>query len=385
MAKIMFLVPYSKYYVNFLEDQLRSLKAEGHELIAVAPDYPSGKELKALGITFKRTPMTNTGINPFDDIVSLYKLVALLRQEKPDVLCCYSIKPNLYGSLAAKYTKIGKVYLFVTGLGYMFTATSLKRSLLYPFVKRLYSFAIKHCSRVFFENPDDRELFGNLGMPLKDKAILLNGLGVNLRKFRPRNSSIRKPVFLLVARLLKDKGIMEFAQAAKILKGKYPEAVFQLLGPFDRNPSAIAKETVMEWVSKGYIEYLGETKDVRPYLHRAKAFVLPSYYREGIPKSILEAMAVGLPIITTDWPGCRETVEHGVNGLLVIPGNSAALAEAMEPFIYDRLLGNRMGLMSRKIAVDRFDVNQVNAVIKEAMGLPPVSRPMYEQTKAGHR
>ncbi|OMF38099.1 hypothetical protein BK133_02910 [Paenibacillus sp. FSL H8-0548] len=361
----MLIVPYSKYYKHFQADFLKALVADGHELIAVAPDGHDNLFIE--GITYKRTLMNNTGTNLFYDLYGLYKLITLLKKERPDIVCCYSLKPNLYGSIAAKVSCVKQVNLFVTGVGYIFTAKTIKSTILYPFIKCLYSFALHHSSKVFFENKDDAELFNRI-QPLKDKAVLVNGTGVNLHRFQPGQTTKQTIVFLLTARMLKDKGIVEFVEAAKVIKAKYPETVFQLLGPFDRNPSAIAEDTIRGWENSGYIEYLGETDDVRPYLRQATVFVLPSY-REGTPKSVLEAMAMGLPIITTDAPGCRETVIQGMNGFLVPPRDVTSLANAMEPFIYNKGLAKKMGIMSREIAVEKYDVEKVNHRIKEAMGI----------------
>lgn len=367
MAKIMLIVPYAKYYVHFLEDWLYSLRSDGHEVIAVSPDGPSGEVRD--GIAYRRTPLRNTGRNPVYDTYCIYRLVKLLREERPDMLCCYSLKPNLYGTLAAAMAGISYIYLFVTGVGYVFASSALAGKLLRLPVARWYGWAIRRCSRVFFENGDDAALFAELGMPLAGKAVMVNGSGVNLDKFAaPFRTAPPQTTFLLAARLLADKGITDYVQAAAILRRRYPGAVFQLLGPPDRNPAAIPLERVQAWAEAGDVHYLGETEDVRPFLRGATVFVLPSY-REGTPKTVLEAMAMGLPIVTTDAPGCRETVEHGVNGWLVPVRDVEALAEAMERFLVDGGLAVRMGEASRRIAMTKFDVLQVHRTVKRAMGI----------------
>lgn len=368
MAKIMLLVPYAKYFAYFQGDFIESLAKEGHEVIAVAPDTP--RRPYSAGITFLQTPLRNTGMNGWYDLYCLWRLILLLRRERPDMLICYSLKPNLYGAIAARVVGIRKVYLFVTGLGYVFTSKTPKTALLYPLINRLYAYAVSVSTRVFFENKDDAALFRRLHIADEHKSVRINGAGVNLQRFKPAiNSGGETITFLLIARILKDKGIREYAEAASLLKMKYgDEVVFQLLGPFDGNPSAIPEWNVQEWTHSGAIEYLGETGDVRPYLRDADVFVLPSY-REGLPKSTLEAMAMGLPIITTDAPGCRETVIHSENGLLVKPRDAEDLAQAMEYLICNPSVARQMGARSRKLAVERFDVRTVIASVKAGMGL----------------
>lgn len=375
MAKIMFVVPYAKYYINFSWDLIKSLVLEGHEVIAAAPNNPYKNELASIGVKYVKIPIKNTGLNPFYDIYSIYKMVTVFKKHQPDILCCYSIKPVLYGTIAAAFSKTKNVFLMITGLGFTFTTQSRIRSMLFQFVRTLYKYALDNCTKVLFENPDDLKHFKDLYLLNNDKALIVNGAGVNIDKFRFSARPLQPITFLLVARLIKDKGIVEYVEAAKLLKEKYPKVIFQLLGPFDGNPSAIEKEQVKVWVNKRLIHYIGETEDVRPFLERASVFVLPSY-REGTPKSVLEAMAMGLPIITADSPGCRETVVSEQNGFIVPVKNILALSEAMERFILNPSMIPVMGLKSRELAVIKYDVRNVNAAIKNAMSLnkEPVSK-----------
>ncbi|MCU6709584.1 glycosyltransferase family 4 protein [Paenibacillus sp. J5C_2022] len=368
MAKVMLLVPYASYFKNFQGDLLHRLTELGHEVIAVAPDDKCGERI--YGVNYMMTPIANTGTNPFYDIHCMYKLARLLKREKPDILCCYSLKPNLYGSIAAKLTGVSETYLFITGLGYLYSVRTIKQRLLYPIISKLYGVAVKQCTGIFFENRDDAALFAKRYVPSKQKSRLVNGVGVNVTQFQPPAARRQEQMkFLLVARMLKEKGVQEYADAARLLKRKYPWAAFQLLGPFDRNPSAIREGQIQSWTKEGVIDYLGVASDVRPYLHQATVFVLPSYYREGIPKSILEAMACGLPIVTTNMPGCRETVREGKNGILVPPRDAEALAHAMELFLLDSKLAGMMGSASRQLAVKEFHVDRVNAAIVNGIGL----------------
>ncbi|MNI28313.1 N,N'-diacetylbacillosaminyl-diphospho-undecaprenol alpha-1,3-N-acetylgalactosaminyltransferase [compost metagenome] len=370
MAKIIFIVPYAKYYLNFSWDLIESLVQDGHSVIAVAPDSVAEGTLVAVGVKFIKVPIKNTGLNPLYDVISIFHLARIIRNEHPDIVSCYSIKPVLYGSLAARIVRRRRVFLTVTGLGYVFTGSTWKQRVLTPFVKTLYRLAFKYCESAFFENSDDLHLFLRLGLIQQDKAKIVNGSGVNLDKFAMApNSSVRPktPItFILVARMIKDKGIYEYIEAARILKTKYAHVSIQLLGPFDHNPTSISKAQVTEWMNEGVIRYLGETTDVRPYLRSSDVFVLPSY-REGTPKSVLEAMAMGLPIVTTDTPGCRETVIHGRNGFMVPVKNSKALAEAMEQFILNPHMVDIMGACSREIAEHKYNVFKVNALIRSTM------------------
>lgn len=362
MAKIMLIVPYAKYYLNFYWDLIESLVQDGHRVTAVAPDTGAESALAAIGVRFIQAPIKNTGLNPCYDIRSVFYLTRILRNERPDIICCYSIKPILYGSLAARITRSKRLYATVTGLGYLFTGRTWKQRLLLPFVTSFYRFAFQQCEGAFFENPDDMRLFKQLGLIKRDNTTIINGSGVNLDKFSmtaTRPIQPRVPLtFILIARMIKDKGIYEYVEAARILKAKYPDVHVCLLGPFDSNPSSINKSQITKWMEEGVVSYLGEAVDVRPYLRNSNIFVLPSY-REGTPKSTLEAMAMGLPIITTDVPGCRETVIQGFNGLIVPVKNGGALAAAMERFILNPQMAEVMGANSRELAASKYDVRKV--------------------------
>ena len=384
--RILLLVPYAKYYVHFQHDLLQALLDQGHEVIAAAPDFPLGQAQLPGGVLNRTIPLRNTGLNPFEDLRSLVALTALLRETKPDRLLCYSLKPNLYGSLAARRAGVRRVHLFVTGLGYLFAEQTWKTALLLPFVKRLYARAIDGCERIYFENGDDAAELARLRSSVREKAVRVPGTGVNLARFQPaecKGTDGKPIVFLLVARLLKHKGVREFAAAARLLKPRYPQAVFRLVGPFDCNPSAIGPQEIEAWVRDGIVEYAGEAADVRPHLANASVFVLPSYYREGTPKAILEAMACGLPVITTDTPGCRDTVVPGENGFVVAPRSVSGLVQAIRRFLAEPELAARMGMASRRIAAEVYDVDRVNGIILTALGLPAgTERPRAEQAAA---
>ncbi|MBZ0297946.1 MAG: glycosyltransferase family 4 protein, partial [Anaerolineae bacterium] len=257
----------------------------------------------------------------------------------------------------------------ITGLGFAFSdqaRQSVRFRLISQSARGLYRLALRCNTKVFFQNPDDRSLFLALNLAKEDQMILINGSGVDVDHFSVTPLPSEEITFLLIARLIQDKGIYEYAKAAAQLKAKYRDIVFQLLGPFDHHPQAVKPSNVSAW--KGTISYCGETSDVRPFIKRCSVYVLPSY-REGTPRTVLEAMAMGRPIITTDAPGCRETVRDGENGLLVPVRDVDALVAGMEYFIRNPQQIARMGQRSREIAEERYDVHKVNAVIMETMQL----------------
>jgi glycosyltransferase involved in cell wall biosynthesis len=233
----------------------------------------------------------------------------------------------------------------------------------------LYRLALTFTNKVFFQNPDDIRVFEELRIVKPDKVVQINGSGVNIEDFSPAPLPVGQVVFLLIARLLREKGINEYVEAAGIVKAKYPDARFMLVGwTFDDNPSAISPKQVESWRKEGLVEIYSETEDVRPFIAESSVYVLPSY-REGTPRTVLEAMAMGRAIITTNAPGCRETVKEGINGFLVPVKDSQTLAKVMERFIIETQLVTRMGEESRKITEEKYDVQKVNAIVNRAMSL----------------
>ena len=370
MAKIMIIAGFGRSLINFRGDLIKEFLAKGHEVVAIAPETDCAEEIRAMGCGYHSVPLTRSGINPFEDVGSIRSLVSLLNQYNPDILFSYTIKPVIYGSLAARIVGVSNVYSMISGLGYTFGSATVKQQLIGIIVRFLYKQALRNNRKVFFQNPDDINVFQALQLlPRAETAVLVNGSGVNIDRFVFDIAKAQPVIFLLMARLIWDKGIGQLVEAGRTLKEKYPAIRIVLLGPFDTNPNAITRECVKQWEQEGIIEYLGETRDVRPYLCNSSVYVLPSYYPEGTPRSILEAMAVGRPIITTDTPGCRETVREGINGYLVPPRDSIALAAAMEKFIIEPALITKMGARSREIAEEKYDVRKVNQSMLQAMGL----------------
>ena len=366
--KILILAGYTPSLINFRLQLLKEFLKKGADVIACAPEYhkPTISQLNKLGIHFTQVNIDVTSMNPIKDLIVLVKLILLLQKEKPDVIFSYTIKPVIYGSIAARITNIPNIVSLITGLGFSSGSATTRQKIANEVSRFLYKISLKVNSVIFFQNPDDRLFFIKNNL-LNNKAVIVNGSGVDLVKFSFKPILKNKTLnFLLIARLIRDKGIFEYVEAAKKIHKSYPKIKFNLLGYFYDTPNAISKQVVEQWNSEGIINYLGETLDVRPYLRDCHVFILPSY-REGTPRSVLEAMATGRAIITTDVPGCRETVIDGQNGFLVKDHDSDSLAQAILKFIANSNLAIQMGKMSRRIAEKKYDVHKVNELIIKEM------------------
>lgn len=309
------------------------------------------------------------GTNPLADIRTRIAIQGLLDDTRPDILLAYTAKPVIYGGMAAQALAGMRFFPMITGLGYAFTpAAGAKRRVLRFLLTQLYRRSLRGAERVIFQNPDDQALFTELGLlPDPERAARVHGSGVDCEAFPP-SPLPAAPVFLMLARLVADKGVREYVEAARRVRAIYPEARFRLAGGLDPNPASVSQAELDAWVAESVIDYLGPVHPVQPELSNCRYYVLPSSYREGTPRSVLEAMATGRPIITTDAPGCRETVERGVNGLLVPPRDSDALASAM----LELLSGPEKRIQSMadeslRMARERFDVHRVNDQILEIL------------------
>ncbi|MDX0600967.1 glycosyltransferase [Sinorhizobium medicae] len=361
--------------VIFRLELLKRLVAAGHDVIAFAPEHDARveQELAQIGVRFIRIPMARTGLNPLEDLRTFWALRRHFSRLKPDIVLPYTMKPIIYAGIAARTLGIRERCFLVTGLGHIFSeaaGASLKVKAIRHLCVRLYRTALRGARVVFVYNDADendirryRMLSGHLS------PTMISGSGVDLDHFAFSTPPRGGPTFLMVARLLRDKGVVEYVEAARIVRRSFPNARFQLLGHFDSNPTAISREEIDAWGREGILDYLGTTVDVRPYLAACNAFVLPSYYREGIPRSILEALATGRPVITTDLPGCRDTVQPGKNGLVVKARDVAALAEAMTTVAKNPDLAEEMGRRSRELAETRFDVHMINRMLFDGMHL----------------
>jgi glycosyltransferase involved in cell wall biosynthesis len=354
--------------INFRGPLIELLRARGHRVIACAPHAPRQvlESLATWDVPFHPVDLQRNKIAVVGDLRYTWRIRIWLRRAKPDILLAYTPKPVIYGLIAGRLSRVPKRCALITGLGYAFTGQSLKKRLLAAIMARLYRIALKDCACAIFQNPDDLELFRRRRiLPPGLRTLVVNGSGVDLLRFVPRQMP-QGPVFLLIARLLKDKGIREYVEAARVVKATYAEARFQLAGWHDTNPEAIDRADLDRWVGEGVVEYLGPLEDVRSALAAARIYVLPSY-REGTPRTVLEAMATGRPVITTDAPGCRDAVQHGVNGLLVPVGNVPQLAAAMIQMIRHPELAEAFGRAGLRIARERYDARIVSEAMADAM------------------
>jgi len=350
--------------VNFRGALVEALVAEGYRVQILTPDVDS-RWANAVGVKATEIAVDRSGLNPIVDALVWLNYVRIFRRERPRVFLSYTAKPNIYGSLAAQISGVESIPN-VSGLGTAF----IRGGLLSRFVTMLYRLAFRRSRIVFFQNPDDRELFVAKNIVSTGQARLLPGSGVDLERFAPGTTAPDKDqiCFLFIGRLLGDKGVREFVEAARSLRADRPGWRFQLLGETDPdNRSGISSDEVRQWVDQGLVEHLGHAEDVRPHIQAATAVVLPSY-REGMPRSLLEAAAMARPLIATDVPGNRQLVDHGVNGLLCEARNPQELAEAMAA------LGSmgverraQMGQASRAKVERSYGVDRVVAAYLEAL------------------
>lgn len=373
MGSFLLIASFPDSLIKFRGPLIDALLEAGRDVHVAVPDLmPGGVVAVALmnkGVRVHRIPLQRTGLNPIRDVRLLLSLVVLMLRLRPRFVLSYTIKPVVYGSIAAWLSGVNHRFALVTGLGYAFTGTaSGKRALLRRLIQRLYRFALKRTHRVFFQNPDDEALFREFELlPEIVPSSVVNGSGVDVAEYSVAPLP-DKPSFLLIARLLGDKGVREYAQAAQLVKAVYPEVVFRLVGWIDDNPDAITQRELDQWVDSGLLEFLGRLDDVRPAISDCSVYVLPSY-REGTPRTVLEAMAMGRAVITTNAPGCRETVVDGNNGFLVPVKDVKALADAMIKMVATPGLAASMGERSRRIAEEKYDVHKVNAAMLEGMGI----------------
>ncbi len=359
--------------IKFRGPLIEALREAGCQVHVAVPglsgDSDIASRLSELGVQVHDIPLQRTGMNPVKDLSVLFSLRKLMRQIHVDYVLGYTIKPVIYGSLAAWMVGVKNRFALITGLGYAFTgeATGL-RKVLRALIQQLYRFSLSRNRLVFFQNPDDEALFRKLSLLKPDiPSCVVNGSGVDVAEYTvaalPEN-----PSFLLIARLLGDKGVREYAQAAAVVKQRFPGVMFRLVGWIDDNPDAISQVELDAWIAAGTVEFLGKLSDVRPAISESSVYVLPSY-REGTPRTVLEAMAMGRAVITTDAPGCRETVVDGGNGFLVPVQDFSALAESMIKLIENREQAAAMGARSRQMAEEKYDVHKVNAVMLRQMGM----------------
>jgi glycosyltransferase involved in cell wall biosynthesis len=375
MKHILIIASHGPSLINFRLSLIKKLLSRGHKVSVASPinEFSDNlqKELRDLGVNINIFKLSRQGLNFFKDCKSLLEIYKIIRNVKPNVIISYTVKPVLYTGFVLKFFKKISYYPLITGLGYAFSeGNSNKLKILKYLIIVLYRESLKSSAKIIFQNKDDQSLFFKLKIIKKmNLTFIVNGSGVDLNSY-PLSSLPSKPIFLMIARLLVEKGVREYVEAAKIVRKSFSSAKFQLIGGLDQNPTGISVSELQSWINQGDIEYLGQMKSVQSALKFCKYFVLPSYYREGTPRSTLEALATGRPVITTDAPGCRETVVHKKNGLLIPIKDPIALANAMIRLLKEKDENiKKMAYESFLIAKKKYEINKVNQSMLDIMSL----------------
>ncbi len=363
--KVLVVGVQSKSLVNFRGHLLKKLIDKGYKVFAAANNIEQDKNTKTflnqLGVETYNIPIARTGMNPLKDFFSMLSLIKAFFVLRPNIVLAYTIKPVIWGGIASLFFKNQKFIALITGLGFAFTGNgSFKRNTLRKLLSILYRISLKEADAIIFQNHDDMNDFRKNGLVRPNKLChVVNGSGVSLETFFFSPAERTKLNFLMISRLIGYKGVREYVEAGKILNKDNYVAHLNLVGPFDSNPDSLSKDEIRFWSKLKWFTWHGPTNDVIPYINKCSVFVLPSY-REGTPRTVLEAMSIGRAIITSDAPGCRETVVPNKNGFLVPIKNPEELSEAMKKFIDSPSLIYSMGQESRTIAEKKYDVHKVN-------------------------
>lgn len=349
------------YLYNFRLPLAKKLRALGHTVVLVSPPGSFSARILAEGFEWVEFRFARKGINPFSELDTIRRLYAAYKTIQPDIVHHFTIKCVVYGGIVARLLDIPQVSS-VTGTGHVFTTRSIQNSILRPLVGIGYMLALRS-AQVIFQNPDDQAAFVRLRLITPNRSHLIQGSGVDMRRFQPSciprkdGEGIR---VVMICRLLKEKGVAEFVQAAQLLKHRLPKASFKLAGEADPgNPSSVGIDQIQRWAANGNVQFLGHVEDVPALLNQSDICVLPSYYGEGVPRSLIEAAASGLPLVTTNMPGCREICRDGENGFLIAPRDAHALAAAIVDIAEDSARAMVMGARSREIAVAEFSESSV--------------------------
>ena len=358
MSRIALFANTDWYLWNFRRSLALALRDAGHDVLLLSPDGAYGEKLRALGLRWQPLPMDRRSLNPLRELSLLLHLVRLFRRERPGLVHGFTIKCAVYGSLAARIAGVPARVNAVAGMGYVFTSEDTKARILRPIVRTLMRLALGgRNARLILQNPDDVALFEHAGLVAPERIRLILGSGVDCARFSPDPARIpgERMRVLLPARLLRDKGLAEFAEAARLLRERNIPVDMLLAGdPDPGNPAAVAEAEVRAWAEAGILEWLGHVDDMPALLRSVDVVALPSY-REGLPKGLIEAAACGCALVATDVPGCREVVEHGIDGLRVPVRDGVALADAIERVARDPDLRAKLGKAARRKAMERFD------------------------------
>lgn len=366
--KVLIISPKNRTVYNFRGDLIKAMQEKSYEVIVTGPDRIDADKIEELGVKFHEIAVDKNGTSIIGNLKYMKTLLSLMKKEKPDVTLGYTVKPVVYGAIAAKLAGVKNINSMITGGGYTFVSKTLKAKVLGIIVRLLYRIGLCCSNHVIFQNPDDMKEFLSLKMLNEKKCGLVNGSGVNLKRFEatPFPNRIR---FLTISRLLKSKGVCEYLEAAKKVKEEYPDVEFGLLGKFETAmQDGIPKEYIQPFIDSNVVTRYEETNDVRPYYQQCSVYVLPSY-REGTPRTVLEAMACGRAIITTDAIGCRETVIDKYNGFLVPLKDIDTLADRMKWCINNPDEVQKMGKASLEYCRSKYDVDKVNKEMIRIMNM----------------
>ncbi|MDR0673709.1 MAG: glycosyltransferase family 4 protein [Zoogloeaceae bacterium] len=360
MPKLLFVLNDAGYFLSHRLQIAQAARAAGFDVHVATPESDKTKVIRAHGFAWHPLPMTRSGTRLFPEIAAFWRLIRLFHKIKPDLLHLVTIKPVLYGGIAARLTRVPAVVAAVPGLGFVFSRQGFKASLIRFLVGLLYRMALGHPNlRAIFQNTDNAQCIARLAVLPAEKICLIRGAGVDLADYAASPLPDGMPLVILPARMLKDKGILEFVEAARRLRQNGCEARFALVGePDPGNPASLTEANIDEWLAEGVVEYFGYRSDMPEVLKMSSLVVLPSYH-EGMPRALMEAQACGRAVVTTDVPGCRDAITPNVTGLLVPPRDAAALAEAIGALLDDRERLQAMGKAGRALAEEAFDVREV--------------------------
>lgn len=365
--KILMIASKTKAHLNFRGDLTKDIVKKGYDVSVVVPHELYKKELENIGVKVIVMPYNKNSISVFSNLSSIKKLKKIMEEEKPDKVFAYTIKPIIFGSFAARKCKIDEMYSMVTGLGHIYSDNSFKVRILRLICGILYKKAFKYNKKVIFQNQDDLDEFVERRYIKREKCELVNGSGVNMERFK-RTPLPKENVFLMVSRVLKEKGVVEYFEAAKVMKDKYKDKVkFMFVGEIDKTNYAVDTSKLQKFVEHGTVELIPETDDVASFVDKARFFILPTYYREGVPRVNLEALSMGRPIITTFMPGCKETVVDKKNGLIVKIKDVNDLVEKMEWMIRHPKEIEKMSDESYKLCKNKFEISIINKRMLEIL------------------